>query len=109
MILRNEFLSKNTTVADDGRSHHAIPSPICISGTTLAEGRGKMLVMCVGENSVEGRVSDLSEQDQPPTPLQIKLDGVADFVSKLGLLGAGLAVFVLFLRFFIELGTGIVT
>ena len=106
LSLRNEFLDKNRDVTDDGSLHHAVPSPICISGTTLAEGRGRMLVLCVGENTVESRITDLSEQDQPKTPLQLKLENVADFVTKLGLIAAAIAVFVLFLRFFIELGTG---
>lgn len=105
LLMKNEFLEKGET-AVEGNSHHQIPSPVCISGTTLAEGRGKLLVLCVGENSVEGRVSDLSSQDQPETPLQLKLEKVADFITKIGLVCAGIAVFVLFLRFFIELGTG---
>lgn len=107
LAMRNEYLDTHKIIANDGNSHHAVPSPICISGTTLAEGRGRMVVLCIGQNSVEGRVSDLSEQDQPATPLQLKLDQVADFISKLGLICAGIAVFVLFLRFFIELGTGV--
>lgn len=103
---RNDYIEKNQGITDHGNLHHAVPSPICISGTTLAEGRGRMLVLCVGENSVEGRVSDLSEQDQPLTPLQLKLDKVSEFISKLGLIFAAIAVLVLFLRFFIELGDG---
>lgn len=105
LTLKNEHLEKGATVTE-GNSHHLIPSPICISGTTLAEGRGKLLILCIGENSVEGRVSDLTSQDQPETPLQLKLEKVADFITKIGLVCAGIAVFVLFLRFFIELGTG---
>lgn len=103
--LRNEYIEKGR-VTDDGLLHHAVPSCIYISGTTLAEGRGKMLVLGIGENSCEGRLVDLAEQDQPETPLQLKLDRVADFVTKLGLICSGIAVFVLFIRFFIELGTG---
>ena len=103
--LRNEHLASGTKV-NEANSHHAVPSPVCISGTTLAEGRGKLLVLCIGENSVEGRVSDLSTQEQPETPLQLKLEKVADFITKIGLVCAGIAVFVLFMRFFIELGTG---
>ena len=103
--LRNEHLDSGIQLTE-ANSHHAVPSPVCISGTTLAEGRGKLLVLCIGENSVEGRVSDLSSQEQPETPLQLKLEKVADFITKIGLVCAGIAVFVLFIRFFIELGTG---
>jgi Ca2+ transporting ATPase len=102
--LRNEHLESGDKV-HEGNSHHTIPSPICISGTTLAEGRGRLLVLCIGENSVEGRVSDLSSQQQPETPLQLKLEKVADFITKIGLVCAGVAVFVLFLRFVIENST----
>ena len=86
--------------------HHEIPSPVCISGTTLAEGRGKMLVLAIGENSAEGRIMDLSEQDQGKTPLEKKLDHVADFISKVGLICAAVGVVILFVRLFIELGIG---
>ena len=58
LIIRNETLAKGLVTTEDGNPHHAVPSPICISGTILAEGRGKLLILCIGENSVEGRVSD---------------------------------------------------
>lgn len=89
-----------------GVFHHEIPSPICISGTTLAEGRGKMLILAVGKNSVEGRIMDISAQEESSTPLQKKLDKIASDISKVGMVCAVFAVVVLFLRFGIEIGIG---
>jgi Ca2+ transporting ATPase len=88
--------------------HHEVPSPICISGTTLAEGRGKLLVLSVGNNSAEGRIMEISESEESATPLQKKLDKIASDVSKMGMACAVFAVVVLFLRFGIEIGIGTV-
>ena len=52
-----------------GDYHHEVPSPICLSGTTLSEGRGQMLVLAVGSNSAEGRILDQVESEGDSTPL----------------------------------------
>jgi Ca2+ transporting ATPase len=111
IIAREAFLASH--VGFDPKSggvfHHEVPSPICISGTTLVEGRGKMLILAVGKYSVEGRIMDISAQEESSTPLQKKLDKIASDVSKLGMACATFAVVVLFLRFGIELGIGNMT
>lgn len=60
----------------------------------------------MGKNSAEGRIVELSSQEESETPLQRKLNKIAMDISKLGLLCALVAVFTLFLRFGIELGIG---
>ncbi|OMJ78807.1 hypothetical protein SteCoe_21289 [Stentor coeruleus] len=83
---------------------HDIPSPIVISGTSVAQGTAKIVSIAVGPNSKEGRISELAEQEVGNTPLEEKLDDVADKISLIGL-GAGLFALVgLYLRFFIRLG-----
>lgn len=86
--------------------NHAIPSPICLSGTTIAEGRGLMLVLAVGEFSAEGKIMELSEQSDTNTPLQDKLHKVATDVSKIGAVASGSVVVILVLRYGIEIGIG---
>mmetsp|Transcript_2008 Transcript_2008/g.4528 ORF Transcript_2008/g.4528 Transcript_2008/m.4528 type:complete len:1102 (+) Transcript_2008:36-3341(+) len=86
--------------------HHDIPSPVCLSGTNLAAGTGHMVVIAIGSKSAEGRIIDLSDQDNDETPLQKKLTKIADDVGKVGLLCASVALVVLYVRFGAEIGTG---
>ncbi|CAD8177614.1 unnamed protein product [Paramecium octaurelia] len=67
-------------------NHHC--SPFLISGTKCLDGNGYMLVLQVGQNTVQGQLKLLLNQDNPPTPLQQKLEGVAEDIGKLGTLVA---------------------
>jgi Ca2+ transporting ATPase len=83
---------------------HSLPSPIVISGTTVAQGTAWILIIAVGLNSKEGRISELAEQEEENTPLEVKLDDVTEKVSLVGL-GAGIVALVaLYIRFFIQVG-----
>ncbi|CAG9315375.1 unnamed protein product [Blepharisma stoltei] len=100
-----EWMKKGTRAEGD-HAKREIPSPIVISGTNVVEGSGEMVIIAVGQYSKEGRISGLAEQDEEMTPLEIKLEHLADRISGLGL-GAGIfVVLILWLRFVIELGTG---
>ena len=79
-----------------------IPSPVLLSGTFVKNGSGIFIVIAVGSISCVGKV--LAELREKPTmtPLQKKLEGVADFIGKIGFYTAILTVFVLFLRYFIS-------
>jgi magnesium-transporting ATPase (P-type) len=88
---------------------HDIPSPIILSGTKLEDGHGLMLLIAVGSYSAEGRIIDLAGQASEETPLELKLEKLAHDISKFGTTAAIICVVVLYLRFFIELGTGSIT
>ena len=45
-----------------GHEAHALPSPLLLSGTSVAGGDGKMLVVMVGENSALGEIMAKLEQ-----------------------------------------------
>ena len=50
--LKEEYMLQHPDLKIDGPKYiYELPSPICISGTTIAEGRGRMLVVAVGQNS----------------------------------------------------------
>ena len=85
---------------------HDVPSPCLISGTQVAEGRGKVVVCAVGAYSCEGRLKDITQLDDDLTPLQKKLNNVANDISKAGLFAAVTAVVILYVRFGVELGVG---
>ncbi|CAD8210885.1 unnamed protein product [Paramecium pentaurelia] len=59
-------------------------SPFLISGTKCLDGTGQMIVLAVGQNTVSGKLKQLLIQENPPTPLQQKLEGVASDIGKLG-------------------------
>ena len=104
--LKRKFNKTAKKNPDLHKEKHSLPSPVLISGTTVAQGTAWALAIAVGPNSKEGRISDLAEQEEENTPLEIKLNDVTEKVSLVGL-GAGIVALVaLYLRFFIQLGMG---
>ncbi|CAK83509.1 unnamed protein product (macronuclear) [Paramecium tetraurelia] len=76
-----------TQSQSNSKDHHHY-SPFLISGTRCLDGNGYMLVLQVGQNTIQGQLKLLLNQDNPPTPLQQKLEGVAENIGKLGTLVA---------------------
>lgn len=68
-----------------------------------------MLVLAVGSNSAEGRILDQVESEGDSTPLQAKLEKLAGDIGKLGLIAAVIVVMIVYLRFIIEIASGVVT
>lgn len=76
--------------------------PFLLSGTKVQDGSGKMLVTSVGMRTEWGRLMvTLSEGGEDETPLQVKLNGVATIIGKIGLAFAVLTFLVLTTRFLI--------
>ncbi|KAK2871829.1 hypothetical protein FQN49_002790 [Arthroderma sp. PD_2] len=77
--------------------------PFILSGAKVSEGVGTFLVTSTGVNSSYGKTL-LSLQDEgQTTPLQLKLNLLAEYIAKLGL-AAGLILFVvLFIKFLVHL------
>ena len=77
--------------------------PIIISGSKVQEGTGTFLVTAVGVNSSYGRTTMSLRTKQEDTPLQKKLNVLADAIAKVGG-GAALLLFaVLFIKFCAQL------
>ncbi|KAF5822314.1 putative calcium-transporting ATPase [Helianthus annuus] len=73
--------------------------PFLLSGTKVQDGSGKMLVTSVGMKTEWGRLMvTLSEGGDDETPLQVKLNGVATIIGKIGLAFAVLTFLVLTAR-----------
>ena len=91
---------------EDGtqRTSHELPSPILISGTQIQTGEGWFMVIVVGKNSCVGKVMGKLTQEVEMTPLQEKLEQIANDIGLLGTYAASITVIVLFIRFFIEQG-----
>lgn len=63
-------------------------NPFIISGTQVVDGSGRMLVVAVGPNKVSGKSEDIMEAEDDQTPLQLKLNDVADKIGDFGLMAA---------------------
>lgn len=58
--------------------------PFLISGAKVLEGVGTYLVTSVGPFSSHGRIMMSMQEPDDPTPLQVKLGGLADWIGWLG-------------------------
>ncbi|KAL8643309.1 MAG: hypothetical protein Q9228_000116 [Teloschistes exilis] len=77
--------------------------PFIISGAKVTEGIGTFLVTAVGVNSSYGKTMMSLREDAQTTPLQSKLNVLAEYIAKLGL-GAGLILFIAtFIKFLVQL------
>ncbi|BGP17703.1 plasma membrane calcium [Rhodosporidiobolus nylandii] len=76
-----------------------------ISGSKVLEGVGRYVVTSVGRNSFHGKIMMSLQGDTEDTPLQLKLNALAELIAKLGS-AAGLLLFTaLMIRFFVQLST----
>lgn len=78
---------------------HDIPDPLLISGSRVLSGVGTYMVTAVGRKSIHGRTMMLLKVEPEVTPLQGRLDGLANGISKYGLIAAIILFVVLFIRF----------
>ena len=81
-----------------------LPSPLILSGTNCIEGSGKGIVIAVGEHSQKGiirRTVDNAQEDSK-TPLEVKLERIAELIGYFGI-GAGIVTLIaLMIRFAIS-------
>ncbi|KAJ2553550.1 plasma membrane calcium [Coemansia sp. RSA 1933] len=78
--------------------------PFLVSGSRVTEGVGSCVVVAVGENSFYGSTLMSLRSKNDPTPLQVKLNGMAELIAKLGG-AAGLLMFiVLIIKYAVQLG-----
>lgn len=73
--------------------------PFMISGSKIIEGVGTYLITSVGMNSSYGKIMMSLQTDNKPTPLQVKLGKLANWIGGLGSSVAGLLFLVLLIKF----------
>ncbi|RPD74953.1 calcium-translocating P-type ATPase [Lentinus tigrinus ALCF2SS1-7] len=89
----------------EGGEHGKHTDCFMISGSKVLEGYGSYVVIAVGTRSFNGRIMMALRGDTENTPLQLKLNNLAELIAKLGS-AAGLILFVaLMIRFFVQLGS----
>ncbi|KZN91814.1 Calcium-transporting ATPase [Penicillium chrysogenum] len=82
----------------DGKATKKL-DPFLISGSKVLEGVGTYVVTSVGPYSTYGRILLSLQTPNDPTPLQVKLGRLADWIGYLGTGAAGILFFVLLFRF----------
>ncbi|KXS09080.1 calcium-translocating P-type ATPase [Gonapodya prolifera JEL478] len=80
--------------------------PFVLAGSKVVHGVGKAVVCCVGERSVMGSAVKGMAAEQDDTPLQIKLDGLAEQIAKLGGGTALLMLIVLVIKYLVVVAQG---
>ncbi|TIB93928.1 calcium-translocating P-type ATPase [Wallemia mellicola] len=75
-----------------------------LSGSKITEGVGEMVIVAVGLQSYNGRIlASLNEEEDEGTPLQTKLNDLAELIAKIASV-AGLLLFIaLMIKFFVNL------
>lgn len=77
--------------------------PFMISGGKVTEGYGRMLVTAVGINSSYGKTMLSLQESNDMTPLQAKLNKLAEYIAKIGSAAALLLFIVLLIKFLAQL------
>lgn len=79
--------------------------PFIISGSKVSEGVGTFVVTAVGVHSSYGKTMMSLQDEGQTTPLQSKLNILAEYIAKLGLASGLLLFVVLFIKFLAQLHT----
>lgn len=77
--------------------------PFMISGAKVQEGIGRMLVTATGIHSSYGKTMMALREENDATPLQVKLNVLAEYIAKLGGAAALLLFIVLLIKFLAQL------
>ena len=100
--MKKERYEKCKELLDSGETK--LPSPLILSGTNCIEGSGKGIVIAVGEHSQKGIIRRTVDnaQENSQTPLEMKLERIAELIGYFGI-GAGIVTLVaLMIRFAIS-------
>ena len=100
--MKKERYEKCKELLDKGETK--LPSPLILSGTNCVEGSGKGIVIAVGEHSQKGLIRRTVDnaQENSQTPLEAKLETIAELIGYFGI-GAGIVTLIaLMIRFAIS-------
>jgi len=94
------------TEEDIGSHTIKLRDPYLISGARVLSGLGNAIVTAVGPNSIHGRTMASLQHKPESTPMQERLDNLAEGISKYGFLAAIVLFIVLLIRFGVDLAPG---
>jgi Ca2+-transporting ATPase len=87
--------------------HKSFPDPFILSGSKVLEGVCTFLVTSIGENSYYGRTMMALRSEPESTPLQEKLNDLAEMIAKMGSAAGLLMLVVLLIRYFVGWKAGV--
>lgn len=93
-------------IYDIGSPEVRLKDPLLISGSKVLSGLGNAVVTAIGVNSVNGRTLMSLNEEAEVTPLQARLDNLAEGISKYGVLAAVILFIVLLIRFGVNIAPG---
>ena len=101
-LMRKESIENCLKIKSDSGKY---PSPMVFSGTTVKEGEGWMLVLATGQNSAAGKIREhvmqnKEDEESNKTPLEIKLEDIAEDIGKFGLWSAIITLVALLIKLF---------
>ncbi|GES96174.1 calcium-translocating P-type ATPase [Rhizophagus clarus] len=99
--IKYEDCLKELEKENDGGSHQSKADPFIISGSKVLEGVGIYVVTSVGVNSFYGKIMMSLRSEPEDTPLQEKLNDLAEKIAKLGGAAALLMLIVLLIKYFV--------
>ncbi|KAK6939714.1 Cation-transporting P-type ATPase, C-terminal [Dillenia turbinata] len=80
------LINESSLSGESDPVHVTAENPFLLSGTKVQDGSCKMLVTTVGMRTQWGKlIATISEGGDDETPLQVKLNGVATIIGKIGL------------------------
>ena len=88
----------------DSKKTNKIPSPLMLSGTNCVEGTGYAVVLAVGDHSQKGIIKRTIDnaQENNRTPLELKLDDIAEAIGWFGMAAGVITLVALTIRFAIH-------
>ncbi|KAI9320016.1 PMCA-type calcium-translocating P-type ATPase [Dichotomocladium elegans] len=101
------FSASQQHQAKGSTEHKSSPDPFIISGSKVLEGVCTYLVTGVGQNSYYGRTMMALRSEPESTPLQEKLNHLAEVIAKLGSAAGLLMLIALLIRYFVGWKDGI--
>jgi magnesium-transporting ATPase (P-type) len=80
------------------------PSPLLLSGTNCVEGTGMAIVIAVGDHSQKGIIKRTVDnaQENSQTPLEQKLEAIAEKIGYFGMCAGAITLVALFIRFGVD-------
>lgn len=103
-LQRREYETSKKKMSEFSKlNRNCVPSSLLLSGTSVEQGQGWMIVMAVGKNSSSGRIMSTvlvnRSKENNKTPLEHKLDKLATKIGKFGITFAILTLSSLLIRF----------
>ncbi|KAI8336725.1 PMCA-type calcium-translocating P-type ATPase [Chlamydoabsidia padenii] len=93
---------KKMITKNNNNSHSkSMPDPFILSGSKVIEGVCTYLVTGVGVHSYNGRTMMALRTDSQTTPLQEKLNGLAEMIAKLGSAAGLIMLIAVLIRYFV--------